>query len=90
MINAIILLNVVPARVNEVAEKLVSIPGVSEAYSVGGRFDIVAMVRARDIDGISEVVTRQLLQIDGITSSETLIAFRAVSGYDLERIFDLD
>ena len=39
--------------------------------------------------GIAEAVTRQMLKIDGIVRSETLIAFRAFSRYDLERIFSI-
>jgi DNA-binding Lrp family transcriptional regulator len=87
MVNAIVLLNVQPQKVNEIAEKLVEINNVSEVYSVGGRFDIVAVIRGKTNEDISDVVTRQLLNIQGINSSETLIAFRAYSRHDLERLF---
>lgn len=87
MVNAIVLLKVQPQKVNEIAEKLVEINNVSEVYSVGGRFDIVAVIRGRTNEDISDVVTRHLLNIQGINSSETLIAFRAYSRHDLERLF---
>jgi DNA-binding Lrp family transcriptional regulator len=89
MVNAVVLMRVEPAKVNEVAETLVSIDGVSEVYSVGGRFDIVVIVRARDNESLSAIVTGKFLKVPGIRSSETLIAFRALSRHDLERLFSI-
>ncbi|HEX6899062.1 MAG TPA: Lrp/AsnC ligand binding domain-containing protein [Thermoanaerobaculia bacterium] len=89
MVNAVVLLVVEKSKVNEVAEKLVDLPGITEVYSVAGQYDLVAIARVRDPEGIAEAVTRQMLKIDGITRSETLIAFRAFSRYDLERIFSI-
>jgi DNA-binding Lrp family transcriptional regulator len=89
MVNAIILLNVKREQINSVAERLVDIEGVSEVYSVAGEFDIAVVVRARDNDTIAELVTKRLLQESGITRSQTLIAFRAYSRHDLERIFSI-
>ena len=53
------------------------------------RFDLVVMVRARDIDEIAEIVPGAILKVPGITDSETLIAFRANSKCDQERTFSL-
>jgi len=89
MVNAVILLVVAKAKVNEVAEKLVDLPGITEVYSVAGQYDLVAIARVRDNEGVADAVTRQMLKIDGIVRSETLIAFRAFSRYDLERIFSI-
>ncbi len=89
MVNAAVLLKVVPQRVNEIAQQLVALDKVSEVYSVGGRFDLVAIIRAEDNEQLSDIVTRQLLNIEGIHSSETLIAFRVYSNYDLERMFSV-
>lgn len=87
MVNAIVLMKVEPALINEVAESLVELPWVSEVYSVGGRFDIVAIIRAPDNESMADTVTSQFLKIKGLKSSETLIAFRAFSKHDLERMF---
>lgn len=89
MVSAVILLVVEKDRINEVAEKLVDLPGVTEVYSVAGQYDLVAIARVKDNEGIAEAVTRQMLKIDGIARSETLIAFRAFSRYDLDRIFSI-
>lgn len=87
MVTAIVLMNIEPKRINDVAQALVDIPGISEVYSVGGRFDLVAVIRVKDNDELARVVTEKSLKIEGIIASETLIAFRTVSNHDLERLF---
>ena len=89
MINAVVLLKIRNDRINEVAEHLVELDGVSEVYSVAGQYDLVAILRAPDDEGIAAVVTEHILKIEGMTSSETLIAFRAFSKHDLGRIFSI-
>jgi len=89
MVTAIVLLNVARARVAEVAEKLASLEGISEVYSVAGRFDLVAMVRVKANEDLADIVTTGMQNIDGIESTETLIAFRAYSRVDLEGVFSI-
>lgn len=89
MVSAVILLVVEKSKINEVAEQLVDMQGITEVYSVAGQYDLVAIARVRNNEGIADAVTNQMLKIDGITRSETLIAFRAFSRYDLERIFSI-
>lgn len=89
MVTAIVLLNVARDRINAVAETLADVPGVSEVYSVAGRWDLVAIIRVRSNDALAEVVTTRLRPLEGITSTETLIAFRAYSRHDLEAAFSL-
>jgi DNA-binding Lrp family transcriptional regulator len=89
VVTAIVLINVQHGLINEVAERLVEVDGVSEVFSVGGRYDLVALLRVRSNDELAELVTRRLLKVDGIERSETLIAFQAHSRHDLERMFGL-
>ncbi|HSN88138.1 MAG TPA: Lrp/AsnC ligand binding domain-containing protein [Thermoanaerobaculia bacterium] len=89
MVSAVILLMVEKSKVNEVAGKLVELPGISEVYSVAGHYDLVAIARVRQNEDIAEAVTNQMLQIEGIQRSETLIAFRVFSRYDLEAMFSV-
>jgi DNA-binding Lrp family transcriptional regulator len=56
---------------------------------VAGQFDLVAILRARDDDQFAQIVTEGMLKVEGIKSSETLIAFRAYSRHDLERLFSV-
>ncbi len=89
MVSAVILLMVEKSKVNEVAGKLVELPGISEVYSVAGHYDLVAIARVRQNEDIAEAVTNQMLKIEGIQRSETLIAFRVFSRYDLEAMFSV-
>ncbi|MFN2371429.1 MAG: Lrp/AsnC family transcriptional regulator [Candidatus Krumholzibacteriia bacterium] len=89
MTNAIILLKVSKDRINEVAETIVDLDGVSEVYSVAGQYDLAAVIRASGDSQVAVLVTEQILKVQGILSSETLIAFRTYSRYDLEHIFSI-
>jgi DNA-binding Lrp family transcriptional regulator len=89
MVTAIVLIDCEPAAINTVAEALADLPSISEVYSVGGRVDLVAIVRVRENDDLAALVTEQLVGLVGIRRTETLIAFRAVSRHDLEGIFTI-
>jgi DNA-binding Lrp family transcriptional regulator len=89
MVTALVLLNVERSKVNTVAEMLAEMNGVSEVYSVAGRYDLAVVIRARDNDQMAELVTSHMLKVDGITRSETLIAFRVYSRHDLESMFSV-
>jgi DNA-binding Lrp family transcriptional regulator len=89
MVNAVVMLNVKRDLINQVAQNLVGIEGVTEVYSVAGRYDLVAILRAKDDEQLAAIVTEGMLQIEGIVDSETLIAFRVFSKYDLDRMFSV-
>jgi DNA-binding Lrp family transcriptional regulator len=89
MVCAIVLFTVEWGMINEVAETLAAMDGVSEVYSVGGRYDLVAIIRVPDNESMAELVTNHMLLVDGITDSETLIAFRVFSRHDLESMFSI-
>ena len=89
MVSTVVLLNVLRDQINEIAQKLLEIDGVHEVYSVAGRFDLVVIVRTRDTEEVADVVTRDMLKVEGITRSETLTAFRVYSRHDLERMFSI-
>ncbi len=89
MVNAVVLMTVKPDLVNEIASRLVEMQGVSEVYSVGGRFDLVAILRVGSNEELSDLVTGKFLKVEGILDSETLIAFKAYSKHDLERMFSV-
>ena len=56
MITAIVFIQAEVARLSEIAEQIADIDGVTEVYSVTGELDLVAMVRVREIEGVSSVV----------------------------------
>ncbi len=89
MVTGLVILTVERDRIEAVAGEVAALEGISEVYSVGGRFDLVAIIRARDNEQLAEIVTGHLLKIDGIRTSETLIAFKVYSRHDLERMFSI-
>ncbi len=89
MVSAIVLLTVGRDKINPVAETLADIEGVSEVYSVAGRYDLAVIVRVKNNDDLARVVTEHIRKVEGITSSETLISFRVYSRHDLEGMFSI-
>lgn len=89
MVTTVVLLKVERDRINAVAEALISLEGISEVYSVAGRYDLVCIIRVGDNDALADVVTHHMSKVEGITSTETLIAFRAFSQHDLESMFSI-
>lgn len=89
MITAFVLIDVAVDAVPEVAERIVDIDGVTEVYSVTGRFDLLAKVRVAHNEDLADVVTGGIDRVAGIVDSETVIAFRAYSPEALDRGFAL-
>ncbi len=89
MVTAVILLNVQRDKVNEVAEALADMQAISEVYSVGGRYDLVAIVRVQKNEQLADLVTHKMSQLQGIVNTETMLAFRAYSRHDLEHMFSI-
>jgi DNA-binding Lrp family transcriptional regulator len=89
VISAFVMLNVEPGRVKSLATELLAIKGVTEVYSVAGPFDLIAIVRVREHDELSELVTEMIAGRPGIVSTETMVAFRAFAKRDLDAVWDI-
>jgi DNA-binding Lrp family transcriptional regulator len=89
MITSLVLLNVARDRVNTVAETLADMDGITEVYSVAGRYDLAVIIRVKDNEQLAELVTNHMLKVEGILKSETLVAFRVHSRHDLESMFSI-
>ena len=88
-LTGLVLINTAQGRTPEVAQALIDLPGISEAYSVAGTYDLVAIVRVRDHDALADLVAGRVQGIPGIEATNTLIAFRAYSQRDLEAMWDI-
>jgi DNA-binding Lrp family transcriptional regulator len=89
MVTAIILINVERPRLKSIADDLLAIEGIAEVYSVAGAFDIVAIVRVKEHEQLSDLVTEKIGSLEGIEDTETLIAFRSFSKKDLGMLWDI-
>jgi DNA-binding Lrp family transcriptional regulator len=67
--------------------QLADLDGVAEAYSVTGEWDFVAIIRVERHEQLAGIVTGKLAQLDGVTRTQTMVAFEAFSRHDLESMF---
>lgn len=87
MVTALVLLGVEREKISSVAEQIAAMRGVTEVYSVAGRYDLAVIIRVKENDQLADLVTDHIRKVDGILRSETLIAFRVYSKFDLEMAF---
>jgi DNA-binding Lrp family transcriptional regulator len=87
MVTSIILMQVERSKINEVAEQLAEMDGISEVYSVSGQYDLIAIARVPSNDDLADLVTKKMVSVASIVTSETMLAFKAFSRHDLEAMF---
>ena len=68
-----VLINTEPTKTKSVYEQLKNMEGIANITAVFGRFDLVVMIRALDLDAGSKLISK-IRNVDGITATETLIA----------------
>jgi DNA-binding Lrp family transcriptional regulator len=64
-------------RLEEVANALMELEGVSEVHSITGPWDLLVKLYAADHEAFGDLIPDQLQKIEGIRDTETLLAFRA-------------
>ena len=87
MITSIVMIKCETGQVKKVVEKIVEIEGVAEAYSVTGEWDIIAVIRVKEFDSLSTVVSEQIASTPGIASTMTNLAFRYYSKHGMEKVW---
>ncbi len=89
MVTAFILINAERSAIAQAAQQVMDCEGIAEVYSVAGPYDLVAVARVRENEQLAKLVTEELIAVEGLTDTTTLIAFRQYSRHDLERMFNL-
>ncbi len=89
MVTAIVLLTVDKRSIEDIAESLSNMQGITEVYSVTGRFDLAAIVRVAGNEQLADIVTHHMSKLEGIQKSETMLALRWFSRHNLERMFSI-
>jgi DNA-binding Lrp family transcriptional regulator len=89
MTHAVVLIKAERRALPTLGDRLADADGVSEAYSVTGEWDYVAIVRVPEHDSLAELVTGRLARLDGIASTYTMVAFQVFSKHDLEAMFSI-
>ena len=73
--SAYVTLNIRQAAWRQIAGKLQSLPGIVHIALVGGEFDVVLLVRARDNADLRRLVLDEIQGMDGVVSTRTLLVF---------------
>ena len=89
MVTAIVLINCEREHINDVSQQLLSFKGITEVFSVAGQYDLVAILRVQTNEQIAELVTESLRGVAGIANTQTLMAFKVFSKFDLENMFSI-
>jgi DNA-binding Lrp family transcriptional regulator len=64
-------------RLEEVANALMELEGVSEVHSVTGNYDLLVKLYAPAYEDFGDLVPDRLQKVAGIRDTTTLLAFRA-------------
>jgi DNA-binding Lrp family transcriptional regulator len=89
MITAIVQIRCSRDLIPQTAEAIAEIPGIAEVYSVSGDYDLMAILKVKEYDGIAQVVTEHMTRIPGIVRTNTISAFRVYAKTDREAGFTL-
>jgi len=71
MLNACVLLKVVPTKADAILKEVKAVRGVRKAYFTYGRFDIAIFVEVQDYKELRNI-TGHINEIAGVRSTETL------------------
>ncbi|HID42200.1 MAG TPA: Lrp/AsnC family transcriptional regulator [Archaeoglobaceae archaeon] len=74
-VTAIVLINVKKGAVNEVAKELSKMDEIVEVHSVAGMYDLVAKVKVKEYERLSDIITEKMQTIDGIERTMTMLCF---------------
>jgi DNA-binding Lrp family transcriptional regulator len=89
MIHAFVLIKAEREAMHSLGGKLADVEGVTEAYSITGEWDFVAVIRLRQAEELAELVTGRLARVRGIKETHTMVAFEVFSEHDLEAMFSI-
>ena len=89
MIHAFVLIKAEREAMHSLGGKLADVEGVTEAYSITGEWDFVAIIRLRHAEELAELVTGRLSRVRGIRETHTMVAFEVFSEHDLEAMFSI-
>ena len=89
MTHAVVLIRAERDALPDLGGALADLDGVTEAYSVTGEWDFVAIVRVAATEDLARIVTERLARVPGIARTYSMVAFEAYSRHDLEAMFSL-
>jgi DNA-binding Lrp family transcriptional regulator len=71
MVQAYILVQTEVGKAADVAGKIATIPGVTQAEDVTGPYDVIVRAQADNVDELGALVATQIQRVEGITRTLT-------------------
>ena len=87
MVTAFVLVHAEGKDFSGMARRMLAIDGVSEVHVVAGEYDLVVVLRAPDTTALSRLLTEQLVHVEGVARTKTLISLSAFADIDLDEVF---
>lgn len=87
MVTAFVLINIDDKDLKKISEKLLDLPGIKEVHLVAGEYDIVAVIRVKDNQSLSDIITDKILHVPGILRTKTLFSLDTFARCDLKAMF---
>ena len=89
MTTALVLVDVDPSRIEELATAIADLDGVESVWSVtGADADLVVLVQVPAVDDVATVVTHHIARLEGIRKTRTAVALREYSSRELDAAFE--
>jgi Lrp/AsnC family transcriptional regulator for asnA, asnC and gidA len=70
---AVVAVSTEPGMADQIAREVDLVPEVSHLVTTLGSYDLILEVYCRDLSHLTDVVTRQIQQISGVRTTETLM-----------------
>lgn len=87
MVNAFVNIKCEKKTFSKIAKELLKIPNITEVYAVTGEFDLIAIIRASSHEAVSRIVTEDIMELDNIEDTNTVIALQTYSSFNLDELF---
>lgn len=73
MVDAIILLCVLPGEEQAVKEEILELEQVQKCLGTFGEYDLIVDIQAKDVKTLGTLVSKEVRRVPGVTKSITLI-----------------
>jgi DNA-binding Lrp family transcriptional regulator len=89
MTHAVVLISAERDALNVLGSRLAEVDGVTEAWSVTGEWDFVAVIRVVEQEQLADLIATKLARLPGIVRTYTMVAFEVFSQHDLDSMFSI-
>jgi DNA-binding Lrp family transcriptional regulator len=82
MVKAYVLIKTSSGEEDKALREILGLSVTEEAHKVFGPYDIIAEIKARDMESVIEIVVGKLRVIDGIVDTQTLLSIDEEIGFE--------